>query len=155
MPERYKIIVDIERGKSQLTYTVTLKTAHWSEMPWALFAVCHRDPEVAVDAFSTALASESRHPQVSVLWDPALQTQVLSFCEEPRALLTQEATFMPKLRPFMAQFRLAFTAERRVESLHASSHRSENRSVSQRAVHLGGAQEDADPSRDKPRHCAC
>ena len=88
MPERYKIIVDIERGKSQLTYTVTLKTAHWSEMPWALFAVCHRDPEVAVDAFSTALASESRHPQVSVLWDPALQTQVLSFCEEPRALLT-------------------------------------------------------------------
>ena len=74
--ERFKIVEDFERGRSQVIYTFTMKLAHWLEEPWSLFAVAHQDSGTAIAAFEKALASKSQHPAVTALPEPGLLQEV-------------------------------------------------------------------------------
>jgi hypothetical protein len=74
-----------------------------------------------VVAFEKALASDSEHPWARAIRDERLIGQIMQFCEDPVQLFAQPAEHMKELRAVMAQFRLCFTAERRIEGLHAKS----------------------------------
>ena len=86
------------RGRSQLSYTMTLKFAHWQEPPWSLFKMCHRFPEVQVAALEKVILSDPSdedHPWVTALQGPelihtythTLHTHIHTYITRPRARL--------------------------------------------------------------------
>lgn len=60
------LLSEFNRGKSHLVYIVTLKMAHWQELPWLLCQVGHYDETIAREGAKKALAKFTAFPSAEV-----------------------------------------------------------------------------------------
>ena len=93
---RHMLIMDFERGRSQLSYTITVKLTHWSHEPWQLFAFAHSNPHKSQYACQQVLAlgaaaAGSMHPAAAAIHqDPRLLEQVIAFADNPNIMLLED-----------------------------------------------------------------
>lgn len=118
--QRLAIVSDFEKSRQHLLSTFILKLAHWKEMPYNVFAVAHYQAEKAMQAYHIAMASNCTHELVMELKSCALKEERLLF-EMSQGILSEKNWHdAPRFRAFLARLRLAPSAERRAEGLHAN-----------------------------------
>ena len=116
------IMQDFERGRQHLITQFTLKLSNWEEGHWHMYGIAHFNPQKAFACFTKALNSSDDHPLLLELRSKDLEEDRALF-EQVKGCLDVEHTQAQKLRALIARLRLAPSAERPGERLHAVIHK--------------------------------
>jgi hypothetical protein len=118
------LVGEMDRGKAQTLYIVTLKTQHWQELPWLLCGLAHTDETVARTIAVNILQKYDSWPTAAVHHrltlkfcsanaDNKLQAQLRSFSE---GASLQD---LPDLLQEVSALRCIPVTERHVEAKHS------------------------------------
>lgn len=77
--DRCKILQDVERGRGQLIFIMSLKLASYTRPRALLFGLGHHDMVKARQALRVCLASGCSHPQIRRLQRPPLRGEAEEF----------------------------------------------------------------------------
>ena len=122
--ERKEILQDFERSRQYLLSTFILKLSHWIEDGHAVFAIAHHDPAVAWARYKAVMECTAETELIKELKSPELGPDRLYFESLEGALPeTEDPSDAPLLRQFLGKLRLARSAERSAEGLHATIHK--------------------------------
>lgn len=130
--QRATIIIDYERGRSHVVFLMTLKLSHWLTPPWCMYALAHHIPSRAAAAYerlrATPLDAET-HPAVRELLTGQLHGQFETWYADHGCCFSLDdgADALIEMRCKLAEFRLAPSADRMIERLHAESQKSTKR----------------------------
>lgn len=117
--DRAELLVEFEKGRAHLVFTMTLKLSHWSEPPWLVFAAAHHKASVSRAAVARSLRAQCTHERY-------LKLQSSEIADEARQYISDAAPDvfeLPALASYLGELRFAYTAERLVEGSHAMVHR--------------------------------
>ena len=125
--QRLAIVSDFEKSRQHLLSTFILKLAHWQECPYTVFGVAHYQASKAMRCYQLAMASNCTHELVMELKSSELAEERVLFEMNGGMLSHKHFHDAPRFRAFLARLRLAPSAERRAEGLHAVVNRTVKR----------------------------
>ena len=127
VPEKLRslIVRDFEKARAFILFILEIKTAHYGTQPWQSFAIGHLNENLARRAWTSAVnfaitraqLGEPCHGRLCKILQDPLHTQGQNWFSGG-AIGPEDVA----LRQFVVSCRLPFTAERRVEGLHATMH---------------------------------
>jgi hypothetical protein len=115
---RRNLLQEFELARTHICFYCSVKLAHFGDMPWCVFQIAHKNPDISSRALERCLVSNSPHPRLQRL-RTTLHTQALQWLDgaslmEPR---------MRDLAEFVAELRFAPVSDRPGESFHAMTHK--------------------------------
>ena len=122
--QRQTIVSDFERGRLQLITYFTMKLSHYDHAPYCVFGLAHRSSEVRHKCLKKIFDSDSDHchPRVSRLKADPLARE-LELWEENGLSFPHGLCALRHLRTYIAECRMALSAERCQEAPHARTKR--------------------------------
>ena len=129
--DRKAIMQDYDRARIFFVSVLTLKMAHWGELPFSCFGIGHHDKSKAFASYQRAMGSDSCHPLVTTLKSNRFEEDRAIYeehkghlelvpYEEPAMYRKTQA---PHMRAYIAKLKVTPTAERPVEATHAVIHK--------------------------------
>ena len=125
--QRLAIVSEFEKSRQHLLSTFILKLAHWRECPYTVFGVAHYQAAKAMRCYRFAMASNCTHELMMELKGSELEEERELFETCEGILSDKNFHDAPRFRAFLAKLRLAPSAERRAEGLHAVVNRTVKR----------------------------
>ena len=129
--DRKAIMQDYDRARIFFVSVLTLKMAHWGELPFSCFGIGHHDKSKTFASYQRAMGSDSCHPLVTTLKSNRFEEDRAIYeehkghlelvpYEEPAMYRKTQA---PHMRACIAKLKVTPTAERPVEATHAVIHK--------------------------------
>ena len=126
--ERITILQDFELARSHVVTTLTIKLGHWKVPPFVVFGMGHCNAAKAFDLYLKAVASSHAHLLLERLRSSQLAAD-RAYYEDLKACLpvTDNPDDAPHIRALIGELRLAPSAERPEEGVHAVVHKAVRR----------------------------
>eukprot|EP00971_Amphidinium_carterae_P325991 6456587-Amphidinium_carterae.2 len=115
--DRRECLDAFSKARAHLLCYLTLKLAHWATAPWMLYQTVQTNENLAREACSKLLRIRSSHPAVCRLQMEPLLSQALQWLREPEISIL-DSKDLHDLSLYLARFKFAFVAERKVEGQH-------------------------------------